>query len=489
METGDGDPGAAVGPPSYAEPVGKVLSGRYIVLGQLGSGAMGTVYDCENFAIGRRVAIKVLDPVHAGRREAVERFQREARAAAQIGHPNIVEVLDMGQTDEGLPYMVMERLDGEDLCAALERTRCLQPAQAVDIVVQVLAALEAAHAAGIVHRDLKPENVFLARRGLRTDFVKILDFGVAKFRDAMEEESSRLTRDGTTVGTPAYMSPEQASGSRDIDARSDLYSAGVLLYEMLSGRLPHEGDTCNAQIVAIVTRDPLPLHELAPWTPPGLVRVVNRAMSRARTERFQTARDFLSALEPFLEAEELVVGLDPSESPRTARGAAGRLSTLELQVPRAWRKRAALVALGLVLACAAVAAILRPSAARPPRIRATSLRASSLPSVASGPAVMPVDIASNPPGATVLLDGAPIGAAPVHALVPSDDGVHVVRVEAPGRKPVERSVSLAGPVRLAIDLEALPSSEPIRSGPPRAGRRPRSSSGLMFDESVYHRGP
>jgi serine/threonine-protein kinase len=477
--------------------VGAVLSGKYRVLKELGAGGMGTVYLAEHVEIGRRVAVKVLNSAFAGQSDAVNRFQREARAAAQIGHPNIVEILDMGRTDEGVPYMVMELLEGEDLLKLMGRTGRIPPGQAVDIVVQVLSAIGVAHAIGIIHRDLKPENVFLARRGARTDFVKVLDFGVAKFHDAISSTSGRLTRDGTLVGTPAYMSPEQARGSKKVDARSDLYAVGVVMYEMLSSRLPHSGESYNEMIVAIAGTEPPGLSTVAPWVPPGLSKVVARAMARDPDARFQTASQMSDALQPFVEAVEIDVPLATGTPPvvpaptvaieaRPSMSTAVQTTSSRARLPLV----AAAAALVLVVAGAGAYWALAPTdgAAHAEDASASPLVVPSPPVLAAPPAtaapagVVSLDVESNAPGARVLLDGEPVGVAPLHSVVPERGGMHVLRVEAEGFAPAERTVPLSGPVRISIDLQPLGGPAPA---PAKRAKRPGKAPGLLYDEDVY----
>jgi serine/threonine-protein kinase len=476
--------------PSYA---GQVLLGKYIVLGGLGAGSMGTVYEAENLSVGRHVALKILNPQFASNHEAALRFQREARAAAKIGHPNIVDILDMGRTDEGLPFIVMEFLEGRDLYNVLSDGVPLILARAVDIAIQVLEALGAAHAAGIVHRDIKPENVFLTQRGSRSEFVKLLDFGIAKFQDA-SEGSRRMTVDGTTLGTPMYMSPEQARGRPDIDARTDIYSVGVLLFEMLSGRPPYPGDNYNQIIVTIATEDAPSLLLAAPWIPGDLVEVVDRARACAREERFQSAAEFISALEPFAQIGVVAPPVGRSVSPRATASALRAPTTDEIAVPaavpppdvssrrsrRLWIGGVALAAVGsLGLLFAARADHQEPARRR----HAVTARWVAPPPVAPPRARVSLDVVSNAQGARVLLDGRLIGLTPLHQLLLEDPGNHLLRVEAEGYRAEERTIALSGPLRIAVDLRsAAPQPGAAAATPPRKERRPSKGAGLPFNE-------
>ncbi|MFO0558721.1 MAG: serine/threonine-protein kinase [Polyangiales bacterium] len=277
---------------------GTLIAQRYRIVEKIGSGGMGAVYEALQEGLGRRVALKVLRSGYAESEEAVARFQREAQASASLGHPNIVTVTDFG-TDAGRLFMVMERLDGAPLSKVIAAERALSAQRAAWIASQVLSALAAAHRAGIVHRDMKPDNVFLTEVSGVRDVVKVLDFGVARFTDA--HGNSNLTNTGAVLGTPAYMSPEQARG-RAVDARSDLYSVGVLLYEMLSGRQPFQANNYHALLFAILEETPPALGALRPDLAPALLSLIERAMSKDVSTRFQTADELRAALAPWLSA-------------------------------------------------------------------------------------------------------------------------------------------------------------------------------------------
>ncbi len=277
--------------------VGRVVGDRYRILGLIGEGGMGAVYEAEHLAVGRRVALKRLHPELATDVHAVSRFQREARAAGASGHEHVVDFLDLGFADDGAPYLVMELLAGESLATRLERVRQLAPQHAAAIAGQVLSALEAVHALDVIHRDLKPDNIFLTRRHGRSNYVKVLDFGVSKM--SVEGKDPKLTRTGAMVGTPHYMSPEQARGVRALDHRVDLYAVGVILYESLAGQLPFRADNYHALLQSILARDPLPLDRLVPKLDPRLVALVERALAKNPDDRFQSARAMWEALVPF----------------------------------------------------------------------------------------------------------------------------------------------------------------------------------------------
>ncbi|MBN1771625.1 MAG: serine/threonine protein kinase [Deltaproteobacteria bacterium] len=276
---------------------GTVLADKYRIVRQIGQGGMGAVYEAEHVVIGRRVAIKTLHPEYAHRSELVTRFHREAQAASRIGHVNIVEVLDFGTDDQGAPFLVMEHLEGRSLAGVLGHDGTFPVERSADVIGQTLGALDAAHAKGIIHRDLKPENIFLTDHGGRTDFVKLLDFGISKFQTAVGEP--KLTTTGVTLGTPYYMAPEQAAGESNLDHRVDVYAMGAVLFETLAGRPPYEGTNYNQLLAQILSTDPPPLHEFRPDVPLELVRVVHKALARRRADRYATAGAMLEALLPF----------------------------------------------------------------------------------------------------------------------------------------------------------------------------------------------
>lgn len=279
-------------------PAGRIIDGRYRLVRLIGDGGMGSVHEASHARIDRKVAIKLLHPDFVANQEALDRFSREARAASSIGHPNIVEIYDLGREPDGTAFMVMELLDGEDLGSTLARQGALSPARAVAVALQVLSALHEVHRHGIVHRDMKPENVFLSADAAGRESVKLLDFGVAKIQQGMESENLTHTRTGTVLGTPYYMSPEIARGGRRFDHRVDLWAVGVMLYEMISGVRPFEGEGYNEILASILMEDARPLQEVAPNVPLRLAEIVDRALRKDPDERYGGAGEMLADLLP-----------------------------------------------------------------------------------------------------------------------------------------------------------------------------------------------
>ncbi|MEM6955336.1 MAG: serine/threonine-protein kinase [Myxococcota bacterium] len=306
--------------------IGVCLDGRYEIEQKLGRGGMGTVFSARHLLIGRKVAVKWLHPHLADDRDIVRRFHNEARAVSAIGHRGIVEALDMGRAPDGSMYVVFEFLEGEDLEERLSRGP-MDVRDTLALAAAVVDALEAAHAEQIVHRDLKPANVFLCEDG----GVKVLDFGVSKL---MGGDARNQTVSGVTVGTPQYMSPEQVAGQA-VDARSDVYSLGALLYRALSGRLPHEGASSAALAMRILTSEPPSLHKLQPEIPVDLSQAIQRLMAKRREDRPVTMAQVRALLNLAGVRDEGVI--KPASTGHRARLAAlGTAALLGVGVVGAW---------------------------------------------------------------------------------------------------------------------------------------------------------
>lgn len=290
-----------------AERVGTTVGGKYRLDRIIGRGGVGTVFAGVHTWTGRDVAVKMLHVQYAEERAVVDRFLTEARAAAVLRHPNVVDVLDMGKDDDGAVYMVLEHLEGESLARRLERRKRLEPEEAAAIVLPVMDALADAHEQSIIHRDIKPENIFLAIDGKRRSVPKLLDFGIAK---VLAVGSARATRTGMVIGTPAYMSPEQADGMSEVGPGADIWSIGVLLYECLTGTLPFPSESPTATLVAIMTSSAKPLRVAAPDLPVALANAVDRALSKDQSQRWPNMRAFAEAIS--LAVPGALERLDPS---------------------------------------------------------------------------------------------------------------------------------------------------------------------------------
>jgi serine/threonine protein kinase len=295
---------------------GDILDGRYRIDALIAVGGMGAVYAGTHLLLKKRIAIKVLRSDLQSKQTMVDRFQREAIAASGIGHENIVSVTDMGTTADGGAYLVMELLEGQNLADLIETDAPLSVALSCDICLEILSGIAAAHHAGIVHRDLKPDNIYMCHRPLGRDRVKILDFGVSRLASASPTPDIRLTTTGMIMGTPRYMSPEQARGETKINHATDIYATGVILYEMLSREVPYGAHNYNVLVHKILSAETVPLEQYRPDLPRALIETVERAMALDPADRYATAEEFAIAIAPF--------SSDPKQAP-----------TLPLTLPRA----------------------------------------------------------------------------------------------------------------------------------------------------------
>ncbi|PYP35266.1 MAG: hypothetical protein DMD46_13410 [Gemmatimonadetes bacterium] len=331
--------------------VGQVVADRYHVMKKLGEGGMGQVYLAEHVKMGRRSAIKVLNPSMVHDPDAVARFNREAANASRISHPNICAIYDFGETPDGLIYLAMEFVEGEPLTDVLAREGALPVTRAADICVQVAAALQAAHDLGIVHRDLKPDNVMLTRGRDGTDGVKVVDFGIAKAVGGGGAGSSqKVTKTGLVIGTPEFMSPEQLAGDV-LDGRSDIYSLALVFFNMLTGTLPFPADSAQEAMVKRLTDEPAALADVRPDRsfPPGLQEVLDTALARSPLDRYQSAAKFAHDV-------AAVVGLRASAGAPVPSTWADEETELVEPVRRRRRSRLPLIAAGVVVALGAAGA-------------------------------------------------------------------------------------------------------------------------------------
>ncbi|HZO14335.1 MAG TPA: serine/threonine-protein kinase, partial [Polyangiaceae bacterium] len=289
-----------------------IVAGKYRLLRQLGQGGMGVVWEAHHLGLDTEVAVKFIRPERVAVDPALlARFEREARAAARIAHPHVVQMIDYGDV-EGVPYIVMERLRGFSLAELLERGGRLSLATAKSLVQQIGSALESAHERGIVHRDIKPHNIFITEgsKGYPL-FVKVLDFGVAKtLGETQVPEASALTETGTVIGSPPYMSPEQLEGQRDVDLRSDLWSLGIIVYEVLTGTQPFRGTSFVSVGAAVLKGKYRPACELRPDLPESIDHWLAKALCLDREGRFQSARELVTAFMDQDHAQVEVLGKD-----------------------------------------------------------------------------------------------------------------------------------------------------------------------------------
>jgi hypothetical protein len=458
--------------------VGTILDGKYELVRLIGEGGMGAVYEATHKLIGRRMAVKFLHAFYAANPEVITRFQREAQAAAQIGHENIIEVTDMGTASDGAPYLVMEYLEGSDVKGAIEADGRLSTKRTAHILVQALGALQAAHDVGIIHRDLKPENIFLTTKGINPDYVKLLDFGISKFRTFDNEGVKGLTQTGTVLGTPHYMSPEQARGEQNLTPQSDIYAMGVILYQMLTGQLPFDAANYNALLIKILTEEPPPIEALNPELPPVLVGIVKRAMARDTAARFQTCAELREQLRPFAPSiSELGTFVTPTSSRTVIRRALYDTKTpFEMSQSTVGAKRgsrrlivfagagAAVVAAGVVAALALggggakapvapaappiAAPIAKPAPAKePPPVES--------PAIPPAAAMVKIGIEATPAGARISVDGAPLATNPFSGEFAKDDAQHLVEVTASGYQPEKRFVKFDADQSLTYELKKV----------------------------------
>ncbi len=313
--------GTVVTPPEGPDPLlDQILGGKYRVIRLIGEGGMGAVYEGEQ-QLGttkRKVAVKTLHP-HLSRDPKIKaRFEREVGTIAELEHPNTIQVYDFGTTADGILYIVMEFLHGKSLADQLEKNGAMTPERVQNILEQVCGSLEEAHARGIVHRDLKPDNVVLVERAGKKDFVKVLDFGIAKRSKEEDKDEQKLTQQGMVLGTPPYMSPEQFTG-RPIDSRSDIYSLGVMAYEMLSGALPFKANTAWEWATQHMTQPPIAIESLAAASraTESMRAALRRALAKSPDDRFQTVREFVDA---FAGAGGVATTAPPPQRQKTEMG-------------------------------------------------------------------------------------------------------------------------------------------------------------------------
>jgi len=464
--------------------VGRVVAGRYRIVRPLGAGGMGAVYEAEHTALGRVVALKVLVPALAQDAEAVARFEREARSAAAIGHPGIVEVFDLG-VDEGRAFLVMERLEGEELAVRIRREGAQSAAWVARLGRDLSDAVASAHDRGIVHRDLKPQNVFLVNAGRRRDVVKVLDFGIAKLKEA-DRADAPVTKTGAIYGTPLYMPPEQLRGERDLDGRSDVWAIGAVLHEALAGRPPFLAESLPELVLRITTEPPPDLERGD--VPASLRAVVSRALSKRREERFASAHALADALHDVV----VEIGAEGSSDAWTRTPAAGpaddafaatvhsgvasRLAAGAVTAaPTSTRKRRALagVAAGLIAIVAAgawfVVTSTEPSANTDRQEPGPVPPAATASPDPPAPATARVRLASEPSGARVTRQGRLVCTTPCEGDFPSFERL-ALEASVDGHEPLEIVLDSPPPEHV-FRFRTL-----VRPGPTKEARRPAATT-------------
>jgi eukaryotic-like serine/threonine-protein kinase len=456
--------------------IGEIIDEKYKITRLIGEGGMGAVFEGENLLISRRVAIKVLHAAMAMNEQTVERFQREARAAGRIGNDHILEVLDLGKLPNGDHYMVLEYLDGEPLNGRIQRLGKMSPEQVAPLMTQVLAGLGAAHDAGIIHRDLKPDNLFVLReKAGQKDYVKIIDFGISKFNPLSGDDAQKkMTQTGAIMGTPYYMSPEQARGSLEADGRSDLYSIGVIIYEAVTGQVPFDGQTINELMFAIALNDPRPIEEFAPDIDPAFKLIVQKAMNKDKDARYQSAAEFADDLRAWMAGKALPVATALDS------GSAGPRPT-----PTATTAAAAVPATSGAAAAGSTTSTWSTSQAdagiptnKTPIVAATLIGAvvllgggtfAAVKLFGDGPA--PVEAAADQPPTETPSDTAPLNPAPeavppvVKPAIDVDDKAPSGDVPEEAKAPDEASDEAAGSAKSADIEKAAPAPPPPAPAP------------------------
>jgi len=479
-------------PPLSAELVGATLSGRYLVTRKVGQGGMGAVYEATHTLIGKRVAVKVLLEKYAQREAIVKRLKQEAQLASSIGNEHIIDITDFGNTDDGRTFVVMEFLEGESLAECLARESKLPEQRLLRIAQQAASALAAAHAKGVVHRDIKPENIFLLRRK-EMDFVKVVDFGISKsLRASSEEEAVRLTQTGMVLGTPLYMSPEQARGDEDLDHRVDIYALGVIMYEAASGRVPFSGNNYLSVISQVLNEDPPPLSEIRPELTEEFDAIVRRAMAKDRDDRYASATEMLHDLNALLD--------DPTHSTERAKITGPRRLLPRPKIPRiAW----AIGGIGLAVGGAAIAVMLLMGSKAKHELAQEqhdqeqhegsngSAAAVTPPPVVDAGVVEPavetikLRIVTDPPGAEVYRESELIGNAPTEIPFVQNNKEVTITAQLPG---YDDAKIVVNPLERSDGQELRLRLKKPTKGPPKTTKLKRPEGGAAVPVPENHTG-
>jgi len=476
--------------------VGIVLAGRYVVKGRIGEGGMGLVYEGLHRDIDKRVAIKVLRDDLSRRPDVVARFRQEAKSASRIGHENIVDISDFGETTRGASYFIMEFLDGEDLANVLGRDVTVDADRACAIVLQCCRALSATHAKGIVHRDIKPENIFLTKRDGVDDFVKIVDFGIAKMSDIETEGAPgrKLTKTGMIFGTPEYMSPEQAAG-KELDHRVDVYALGIILYECLSGRVPFEGDTFMGVLTQHLFSELPAIDELNPNAKVSreLETVIRKALAKDPDDRYQDTEELAEAIACALDGR---LSRATVKTPPSAFGppSLGYLDPVPRRKTSRWVWAATVSAAVAALAWVSLGPLSGPgseaeaSEAPPESSPAVEIVEAAEPFLDDGQSPLTfvnVHVATDPAGATILLDNGSEACAATPCTVEAERGSTLVLRAKLGKRRGRTAITPTQEETVLIELRAPKKSPPKprnAQAPKRKRDKPARSSDLKVPE-------
>jgi len=495
------------GPPKDAL-IGTLVDGRYRIEAQIGEGGMGVVYRVKHIAINKTLALKLLRGEMAKDPEVTQRFMQEAQAATSIGHENIIDISDFGRLPDGTAYFVMEHLNGRPLHELIKRGGSLPTADALQILRQIASALGAAHERGIVHRDLKPDNVFVMQRNELSNFVKVLDFGIAKVASA----KNKLTRTGMVFGTPHYMSPEQAAG-QSVDARTDVYALGVIMYEMFTGRVPFDADTFMGVLTKHMFEKPAAMFGPDAERQLGaLEQITLRALEKKPENRYDSMQQLVEDLDRVLGggrprgsvAQRPSVEIADALEPRTKSEMRieQRLSQTQPELPVAKRwpyvvgVAGLLAVVGLVLLFALggkdappTASVEPATASKPglpplPQPPANAAAVAPLPIAPAPPETLnPVAVDSDPSGAEIVMDGAIVGRTPAELPRP-DRGERVLELRLAGyaRELVKLTASTPDMLRITLKRPAPLAKKPVTKTPPQA--KPASGRKRISSEVV-----
>ena len=449
--------------------IGRTI-GNYVVREKIGQGGMGAVYLAEHPRIGKQVAIKVLLPEFSRDAQVVGRFFNEARAANEIRNEHIIDIIDFGElAEDGASYIIMEWLTGRSLSSVLQEVGRMPTARAIHVTRGIARALSAAHGHGIVHRDLKPDNIFLITRNEDPDFVKVLDFGIAKLMGNQAANEIK-TQTGAIIGTPSYMSPEQCRGLA-IDQRTDIYALGVIVFEMLTGRLPFQAQGLGELLLQHMTQAPPPLREIDPTIPPMVEAAVLRALAKDPDERYQSCDQLMRALIDVQTGAHAVISASasmPAVSTAAMKAATPTIDTIgaasgqavtTTQPPQARSRRGMLIAGGATVLAAAIAVgivafkpapapapVAKPAVAPPPPAKPAPLPAPAQPTTAH------VTIKAAPPDAQISLDGAKVP-NPFDGNFQRNDVRHEIVVKAPGHRSESQWVTFEADRTVEVTLQ------------------------------------